>query len=271
MTWIDALPANRRRGSYPRCLLLMEGSRDAVARRLTNLVGIADVSVSADDCWMPTGIPVMNAPGKWDLAPAQEAKLGEDEGFLTPERRQQVTDWWLEVVAKANTPNWDVASTCHIGHRPGLILVEAKAHAAELSCAAKPKPSTPNGEKNDRRIRAAMEDANSALNGVLLGWRLSCDSHYQMANRFAWAWKLASIGVPVVLMYLGFTHAVEMADRGEPFSDAEAWEKAVREHSADITPPSVWDNPMLVGDASITFCIRSTEISLPTRTSGGTA
>ena len=271
MTWIDALPANRRRGSYPRCLLLMEGSRDAVARRLTKLVGIADVSVSAEDHWMPTGIPALVAPGKWDLAPAQEAKLGESEGFLTPEKRQQVTGWWLEVVAKANTPNWDVASTCRIGGKPGLVLVEAKAHAAELSCAAKPKPSTPNGKKNDRRTRAAMAEADSALNGIVPGWRLSCDSHYQMANRFAWAWKLASMGVPVVLVYLGFTHAAEMADRGELFADGTAWEKTVREYSADIAPPSVWDRPMRVGDASVTCCIRSTEISLPTRTSGGAA
>ena len=271
MTWIDALPANRRRGSYPRCLLLMGGSRDAVAHRLTKLVGIADVSVSAEDHWMPTGIPVLAAHGRWDLDPAQEAKLGEDEGFLTPERRRQVTGWWLEVVARANTPNWDVASTCHIGQRPGLMLVEAKAHAAELSCAAKPKPRTSNGEKNDRRTRAAMAEANGALNRILPGWRLSCDSHYQMANRFAWAWKLASIGVPVVLMYLGFTHAVEMVDRGEPFAAADAWEKTVREHSADIAPPSVWARPMRVGDASVTCCIRSTEISLPIRTSGGTA
>lgn len=270
MTWIDALPANRRRGSYPRCLLLMQGSRETAAERLTTLVGMAGVSVSADDCWMPTGIPVLVAPGKWDLAPAQEAKLGEDEGFLSPAHRQQVTDWWLEVVAKANTPNWDVASTCRIGGKPGLVLVEAKAHAAELSSAAKPRPSTPNGEKNDRRTRAAMAEANDALNRILPGWRLSCDTHYQMTNRFAWAWKLASIGVPVVLVYLGFTRAAEMADRGDPFADGTSWEKTVREHSAGIAPPSVWDSPMRVGDASIACCIRSTELSLPVRDAGGT-
>ena len=70
MTWIDALPANRRRGSYPRCLLLMQGGREPVAERLTKLVAIAGVSVSADDRWMPTGIPALVAPGRWDLAPA---------------------------------------------------------------------------------------------------------------------------------------------------------------------------------------------------------
>jgi hypothetical protein len=271
MMWIDALPANRRRGSYPRCLLLMDAGRDVVAQRLTKLVSIPGVSVSPDDCWMPTGIPALLAPGKWDLGLAQEAKLGEDEGFLSPARRQRVTGWWLDVVAKANTPNWDVASTCRIAGRRGLLLVEAKAHAAELSSGAKPKPSTPNGEKNDRRTRAAMAEANGALNRILPGWRLSCDSHYQMANRFAWAWKLASMGVPVVLAYLGFTQAREMADRGEPFADGTAWEKTVRDYSAAIAPSSVWDNPMRVRDASATCCIRSTEISLPIPSAGGNA
>lgn len=271
MTWVNALPDKRRRGSYPRCLLLMQGGRETVAERLTKLVEIAGVSVSADDCWMPTGIPVLVAPGRWNLAPAKEAKLGEAEGFLSPECRQQVTDWWLEVIAKANTPNWDVASTCRVEGKPGLVLVEAKAHSAELSCTAKPKPDTANGEKNDRRTRTAMAEANDELNRILPGWRLSCDSHYQMANRFAWAWKLASMGVPVVLIYLGFTQAVEMADRGDPFEDGAAWEKAVREHSAGIAPPSVWDRPLHIGDTSITCCIRSTEIALPGRDAGGAA
>jgi len=38
MSWIEALARNRRRGSFPRCLLLMEGDRPAVAERLTGLV-----------------------------------------------------------------------------------------------------------------------------------------------------------------------------------------------------------------------------------------
>ena len=38
-----------------------------------------------------------------------------------------------------------------------------------------------------------------------------------MSNRFAWAWKLASSSVPVVLIYLGFLRADEMRDKGKPF------------------------------------------------------
>lgn len=35
-----------------------------------------------------------------------------------------------------------------------------------------------------------------------------------MSNRFAWAWKLATMEVPVVLVYLGFLNATEMGDQG---------------------------------------------------------
>jgi crotonobetainyl-CoA:carnitine CoA-transferase CaiB-like acyl-CoA transferase len=44
----------------------------------------------------------------------------------------------------------------------------------------------------------------------LPGWSLSVDSHYQICNRFAWAWKIASLGVPVVLIAAIF--ATETAD-----------------------------------------------------------
>jgi len=44
-------------------------------------------------------------------------------------------------------------------------------------------------------------------------WQLSRDSLYQLANRFAWAWKIASLGVPVALVYLGFIAADQMKGR----------------------------------------------------------
>ena len=62
-------------------------------------------------------------------------------------------------------------------------------------------------------------EADHALNGVLPGWSLSRDSHYQLANRFAWAWKLADMGLPTILIYLGFLNAAEMKDQGHHFID----------------------------------------------------
>ena len=69
-----------------------------------------------------------------------------------------------------------------------------------------------------------MSEANQALNQTLPGWALSSKRHYQLSNRFAWAWKLADLRLPVVLVYLGFLKANEMRKYGEPFADGSAFD-----------------------------------------------
>jgi hypothetical protein len=61
-----------------------------------------------------------------------------------------------------------------------------------------------------------------------------------MSNRFAWTWKLTELGIPVVLVYLGFLKADEMIDRGQPFTSNEDWEQLVKAHSQSLVPPEVW-------------------------------
>ncbi len=262
MNWLEALPTDQRRGSRPRCLLFMEGDRQDVASRLAAMVGLANVEVSEDDFWMPWGLPKRTGDGGWDLSPTREAKLGEDEEFLLSEHRLSVTQWWLEVVPRANTPNWDIAITCQINGKRGLMLVEAKAHHRELSSSGKPEPKTPNGMKNHEKIGAAIKQASADLNRIKPGWALSRDSHYQLCNRFAWSWKLTKLGVPVILVYLGFLHSDEMADQGKPFADHEAWVRAVRTHAHGLVPESAWDNSLMVNDAPMWPLIRSVEVKL---------
>jgi len=127
------------RGSRLRCLMLTAMPRKQVAHCLTNLVQPYGVVDATRDQWMPRGL----------LNP-DEAKLGEATSFLSAEHRDILTGWWLAVADNANTPNWDIVSTCTIEDRYGLILVEAKAHCAELSGAGK----TAGNENNDRSIRA---------------------------------------------------------------------------------------------------------------------
>ena len=61
-----------------------------------------------------------------------------------------------------------------------------------------------------------------------------------MSNRFAWAWKLTALGFPVILVYLGFIHAEEMADQGAPFTSPEDWKRQVVSHSHALFPLEVW-------------------------------
>jgi hypothetical protein len=265
MKWLDALPENRRRGSFPRCLLFTEGSAPIVADKLTKLVGMTAIHVGAGDFWMPRGLPVLKADGTWDKSPIEEGKLGESEGFLSEEQREEATKWWLAVRGRANTPNWDIASTCTIEGEPRLLLVEAKAHDAELKKDGKPleKDASSASIENHEQIGRAIVEASAELNKAITGWKLSCDSHYQLANRFAWAWKIASMGVPVVLVYLGFVGAADVNDLGKPFVDCADWTRVVLKHSRGIVPEGVWSREIKVGGVAIRPLIRVWKQDIP--------
>ena len=101
-----------------------------------------------------------------------------------------------------------------------MALVEAKAHENELDLAGKrlrPGGSARSAE-NHERIGRAIAEAATALDRIVPGVRMSRDSHYQIANRVAYSWKLASMGVPVLLVFLGFTEDNGIADVGPPLA-----------------------------------------------------
>jgi hypothetical protein len=123
-----------------------------------------------------------------------------------------------------------------------LLLVEAKAYDEELHREAPGRRLGPNSSVDRRasheKIGSAIEDARASLERTTsLPWRIARDTHYQMSNRFAWAWKLTELGIPVVLVYLGFLRANEMTDRGKPFTDHSDWERLVKSHSEPLFPP----------------------------------
>ena len=245
---------DKTRGSRPRCVLLVDGPREAVAARLRALVDDPGVEVSPDDLWMPRGKPVRAGDG-WDTSPADEARLDRDRGFVPGGVRGQLRDWWLAVQRGANTPNWDLASRCRVAGRRGLLLVEAKAHTGELSDAG----TGASHPGNLASIGAAIREANDALASITDGhWDLSKDHHYQVANRFAWSWKLASLGVPVILVYLGFLHADEMRARhSRPLSSPEDWVDAVRTHTDGVVDAACWETTLEVDGTPLRPMIRS--------------
>jgi hypothetical protein len=119
MEWLAQLPKKDRRGSRPRCLLLMDGHKEEVSGRLTRLVGLPDAVVITDsDIWMPYGKPVQRENGSWDKTPASEPQLHKH--LLLPTVRESLRDWWLAVNGRATTPKWDIASTCIFKDRGGV-------------------------------------------------------------------------------------------------------------------------------------------------------
>ena len=264
---LSGLPSRDQRGSsVRRCLILTGGTADDVAVRLSALSDGFAV-INARHHWMPHG-----------TSDSREAKLGEASELLPQEVRETLSNWWLEVRDRANTPNWDIASTANINGTEGLLLVEAKAHMRELSDTGKSAeqvdPLTEptiglsiesNYTKNDKKIAAACLEASIALNRILPGWNLSTHTHYQLCNRFAWTWKLASLGIPVVLVYLGFLNAAEMKDQGRPFSSNEDWQVLMRAHCAGIVPNDAWTSPLFVGGVPVRALVRSVALPLPGR------
>jgi len=186
-----------------------------------------------------------------------EAKLGETTGFLSEEQRKVVTTWWLKVTRNANTPNWDIVSTCNMDGQPGLILLEAKAYDKELK--QNDKCNSSNAD-NLEQIGKAIRKANVGLNAILPGWGLSQDSHYQLCNRFAWSWKISTLGVPVILVYLGFLNVEEMIDKGQPFQSAIDWADTIQRQAHGIVPDRAWNTRLEINGTPMCALIRAVDL-----------
>jgi hypothetical protein len=198
------LRRNQQRGSKPRCHGLTHGDSARRAAILTALIAPSG-EVGSDDVCMPEGFTDVG-----------EAQLHAAVRLLPDGVRSALASWWFAVPSrKATTPNWDIACTCRIEDQRGLLLIEAKAHHGELQkeeCGkALTFPVSANSRRNHVRIGACLDEASIALASETgRPWALSRDHHYQMSNRFAWAWKLTELGVPVVLVYLGFLACDDM-------------------------------------------------------------
>lgn len=251
-TLLGKLKRNQRRGSKPRCHLLTHESTDEVAARLTALAA-PFASVAQSDRWMPEGFE--------DL---EEAQLHKAPRLLAATITARLGEWWLPAShQEAMTPNFDIASTCMIEGVPGLLLVEAKAHSGELTKEAGGRQlaeiDSTQRMASHATIGAAIESARMGFEaGTLLAWHISRDSHYQISNRFAWSWKLTELGIPVVLVYLGFLNASDMSKPGEvPLADADAWDALVRSHSATLFPGEVWNRSWAINGVPFVPLIRS--------------
>jgi hypothetical protein len=153
---IKRLSANEQRGSKPRCHLLTHGSPTDVAGRLTGLTaGFA--TVSSTDRWMPQGFDEL-----------EEAQLHRAPRLLDANISSALASWWLAPASReAKTPNFDIASSCTIEDKPGLLLVEAKAHDTELNNEAAGRilkaDSSTNRRLSHARIGAAIDEARTGL------------------------------------------------------------------------------------------------------------
>lgn len=215
----------------------------------------AECCVTASSIWKPLG-----------YAESAEARLDRfgPEAYPDHPAWSKIPSWWLRHAAGANTPNWDLALSALIEGEPGLILVEAKANVPELSKGGKAEPlrsaegkPDSHSTENHRQIAQAIVEARQALEPILPGISIAVDRHYQLSNRLAFAWRLASLGIPTVLLYLGFTGDDGIADVGDPFRDDAHWQSTFRGHLAQICPEGVLNRPVPCGMSKFWLLSRS--------------
>lgn len=217
---------------------------------LVQLLTPAPVQIGSESRYMPVG----------HLNP-REARLDRDGASLLTEVSvwRELADWWLVHKRGANTPNWDIAVGCAVEGRPGLVLVEAKANWPELSCAAKPQApnASPQSRENHDRIAAAIDEACAGWRTIDRSVQISRDTHYQLANRLAVGWKLATLGVPTVVVYLGFTGDTGIADVGEPFIGPEDWVRAFAAYASPANALGLFERRHLFSGTPLWLLSRS--------------
>jgi hypothetical protein len=231
-------------------------NRPEFAVELLELVAPVECRLSRRSRWMPRG----------HTSP-EEARLETFGPAVLPgaETWSLLRTWWLAHEGGANTPNWDIAAGCEIEGTPGLILVEAKANVAELSAAGKPFDVTASAasQANHERIGLAINEACSALQHVSGATAISRDSHYQLSNRVAFMWRLASLGVPTVLVYLGFWGDTGITDAGAPFESAAHWEATVAAHAHSVVPRELFERRLEFGTAPAWLLVRARSVLEP--------
>lgn len=197
-------------------------------------------------------------------AQPKEARLDSFGPLVLPNHSAwpQLSSWWLKHTKGANTPNWDLVVSCDIDGTPGLILVEAKANVPELGVVGKPlsKRASRASHENHQHIRSAIIEARENLSKLLPTISIDRDKHYQLSNRIAFCWRLASLGIPVILIYLGFTGDEGIRYVGEPFADDEHWQRTFTSYLEKVCPPSAISSSIDVGPASFWILSRSRKV-----------
>jgi hypothetical protein len=223
---------------------------------LQAMLGLDCVSFAADSQFMPKG-----AAGR------REARLErlKAEWQLGSHVVSELQKWWLVHPRGANTPNWDIAAACDTSAGPGLVLVEAKAHRREFNWAGKPlsKEASGRSRENHERIGHAIEEACAGWQELDPRVSISRDSHYQLANRLAFAWKLATLRIPTILVFLGFVGDGGIVDAGEPFEGISDWECAFADYIATVFPTDLLGKRLYLDATPLCVLSRTREVSEP--------
>jgi hypothetical protein len=236
------------RGSRRHMLEWVE--QPAFLEELRGLLFPVPVTFSSETTWLPLG-----------RAAPRQARLETFGPVALPGAIDwpALSQWWLPLPNRGTTLTWDLAATCELDGRRGLVLVEAKGNWTEVSTAGKVLRdgyAIGIGVNHDR-IVSALARASAGLSKLAGPVSLTTTSHYQLARRLAFAWKLASLGLPVALVYLGFIGDEGISDTGESFATDSAWSDAFRGYCGSPGIPSLFEHELRVGETPLWLIARS--------------
>ena len=140
--------------------------------------------------------------------------------------------------------------------------MEAKAHKCELKEEGKTLDASAsrNSRENHEQIASAIREACNGLRVFNPATKIDRDTHYQLSNRLAFTWKLASLGIPTILVYLGFFGDVGISDVGPPFADDTDWRNSFWSHAGEIVPKELFERRLDVGSAPAWCLVRSRKV-----------
>jgi hypothetical protein len=139
-------------------------SRSDFPAQFADLVGLPECIVTRPPAWQPRG-----------HSEPEEACLEDSGAKFVPgvDCWNDLAAWWLLHRRGANKPNWDLVVACDLAGKPGLALVEAKAHERELDWGGKRlRPDgSDNSAENHKRIGEAIAEASAELGRIIPGVR----------------------------------------------------------------------------------------------------
>lgn len=83
-------------------------------------------------------------------------------------------------------------------------------------------------------IGNAISEARGALSYYCGNISISRDNHYQLSNRIAYTWKLARLGIPTILFYLGFTNDPAWTSARDHFESKQKWDDAIMTYFTEV-------------------------------------
>ncbi len=171
----------------------------------------------------------------------------------------EFTRWWIEFGSR--TPQWDIISKCKINGTDGILLVEAKAHKSEITGdKGKKIENEPKKIKNHNHIKAAINKANESINELndSANLKLNIDVCYQLSNRVASTWWLASHNIPVTLIYLGFLNDNYFKDK---FQSDKDWQNCFEKHTKTVGVQTILNNHIKTKNEYFNFISKSIDIN----------